>query len=63
MLMEAAERHSGQTPARFKFRGVHPCLLGAGLRLTGTSDAGGVTLGAASTEDYLTMTARMEWDG
>ncbi|MDG4647752.1 MaoC family dehydratase N-terminal domain-containing protein [Roseibacterium sp. SDUM158017] len=63
MLMEAATRHAGAPPRRFRFRGVHPMFHDHGLRLQGRRAADGLSmdLGTAAPEGYLGMTATAEW--
>lgn len=41
LLMEAAVRHTGRPPRRFRFRGIHPLFLGDGLRLMAAGGDGG----------------------
>jgi len=64
MLVEAAKRHTGQTPRSFRFRGLHPMFHTHDLRLVGRMDQAtcGIDLGTATHEGYLGMQARMEWD-
>jgi 3-methylfumaryl-CoA hydratase len=64
MLMEAAKRHMGEPPRRFKFRGVHPMFHHHDLRLQGILAPGGrsMELGTATPEGYLGMQAKAEWD-
>ena len=63
LLMEAAERHSGQRPAAFKFRARHPLFHTDRIFLTGKADASApaMELGTATDAGYLGLTARMEW--
>ena len=64
MLMEAAGRHAGAPPCRFRFRGVHPMFHTHNLRLQGrrAPDGTAMELGTAAPEGYLGMQARAEWD-
>ncbi|EBA07569.1 FAS1-like dehydratase domain-containing protein [Sagittula stellata] len=63
MAIEAAERHTGRTPARFSYRVVHPMFHDSDLRLVGALDpaGGAIEIGTATFEDYLGLKARMEW--
>ncbi len=63
MLMEAAKRHAGEPPRRFRFRGVHPMFHDHDLRLQGkrAPDGREMELGTAAPEGYLGMQARAEW--
>lgn len=62
LLMEAAIRHSGQMPARFSFRGVHPMFEGF-LDLQATRD-GDTTLRLCTVapEGHQGLQARFEWE-
>lgn len=64
MLIEAAKRHTGQNARSFRFRGLHPMFHDQDMRLVGRMDntANGIDLGTATSEGYLGMQARMEWD-
>lgn len=68
MLMDAATRHAGAAPTRFRFRGVHPMFHDHDLRLQGARapDGRSMTLGTVAaprdgTEGYLGMTAEAGW--
>ena len=67
LLMEAAMRHSGRTPARFSFRGVHPLFDGP-LRLQATAVAGLAralalcTVAGSQDQTHQGMQARFEWE-
>lgn len=63
MALEAAERHTGKAPKRFRYRVVHPMFHDADLRLIGSLDpaGGAIEIGTATFEDYLGLQARMEW--
>jgi 3-methylfumaryl-CoA hydratase len=41
MLVDAATRHAGEAPKRFRFRGVHPMFHDHDLRLQGKRQPGG----------------------
>ena len=64
MLLEAAKRHSGHRPARFRFRGLHPMFHDRALRLTGRvlPEERAVDLCSAAEAGHQGMQARMEWD-
>ena len=69
MLIDAATRHAGEAPKRFRFRGVHPMFHDHDLRLQGKRERGARTmaLGTAATAGdgsggYLGMTAEAGWD-
>jgi 3-methylfumaryl-CoA hydratase len=69
MLMDAATRHAGEPPVRFRFRGVHPMFHDHDLRVQGKRDHGSRTMElgtAAPAKDgqggYLGMTAEAGWD-
>ncbi|MGP1355025.1 FAS1-like dehydratase domain-containing protein [Roseicyclus sp.] len=64
MLMEAAKRHTGEPPRRFRFRGVHPMFHTHDLRLQGRRSADGrsMDLGTVAPEGYLGMQATAEWN-
>lgn len=63
MAIEAARRHTGQTPTRFNYRVVHPMFHDSDMRLVGALDpaGGAIDLGTAAMEGYLGVQARMEW--
>lgn len=68
LLIDAATRHAGEAPTRFKFRGVHPMFHDHDLRLQGKHGSGGrsMTLGTAAPArggeaGYLGMTAEAGW--
>ncbi len=62
-LAEAAERHGGRAPARFRFRGLHPMFHDHGLRLGGRADPAGTGLDLATiaSAGHVGLEARMEW--
>ena len=64
MLLDAAIRHTDRTPARFRYRGVHPMFHDQDLRLIGRPepDSQAIDLGTAAPEDYFGLRARMEWE-
>lgn len=63
MAIEAAERHCGKAPARFRYRVVHPMFHDSDLRLVGALDpaGGAIEVGTATYDNYLGLQARMEW--
>ena len=61
MLMEAAVRHTGRTPAKFRFRGVHPMFNTDGLRLLGTAEGDGMELCTAADAGHQGLQATVEW--
>jgi 3-methylfumaryl-CoA hydratase len=63
MAIEAAERHTGRVPARFRYRVVHPMFHDTDLRVVGALDpaGGAIEVGTATFDDYLGLQARMEW--
>lgn len=64
LLMEAACRHTGQAPKRFRFKGVHPMFHTEDTALVGQMDqtAPAVDLfSVAATSNHQCMQARMEW--
>lgn len=63
MALEAAERHTGQTPSRFTYRVVHPMFHDSDMRLVGApvDGANAMEIGTATFEDYLGLQAKMEW--
>jgi len=63
LALEAAERCTGQRPAKFTYRVVHPMFHDQPLRLVGALDpeGGAIEIGTATDEDYLGLQARMEW--
>jgi 3-methylfumaryl-CoA hydratase len=65
LLIEAACRHVGHAPRRFRFKGVHPMFHDQDLRLIGTRVPGeaAVDLCTAAASGHQGMQARMEWDG
>ena len=63
LLMEAAIRHTGRTPARFSFRGVHPMFDGH-LRLQAEqAEPRTLTLCTVAPEGHQGLQARFEWEG
>lgn len=60
MLIDAATRHTGQQPKRFRFRGLHPIFHDDGLRLTGKASDNGFDLWAAARDGHVGMHAVME---
>lgn len=63
LLMEAAMRHTGATPTRFSFRGVHPMFDGH-LHLQAEADgATALSLCTVATEGHQGLQARFEWEG
>jgi 3-methylfumaryl-CoA hydratase len=65
LLMEAAARHGGARPRRFRFRGVHPLFLGDGLRLVATpgESAGTLALATVAGAGHQCLQARFEGAG
>lgn len=65
LLIEAAARHTGQTPSRFSFRGIHPMFHGEALSLMGTPGAGGtsIDLCTVAAAGHQGLQATMEWNG
>ncbi|NBB97463.1 MAG: acyl dehydratase [Alphaproteobacteria bacterium] len=64
LLMEAACRHTGQTPKRFRFKGVHPMFHTEDTALVGQMDAAAPAVdlfSVAATSNHQCMQARMEW--
>jgi len=64
LLIEAACRHTGQSPLRFRFKGVHPMFHDQDMALVGTRDAGAAAIDLYSVADasgHQCMQARMEW--
>ncbi|TVS03368.1 MAG: acyl dehydratase [Rhodobacteraceae bacterium] len=62
LLMEAAMRHTGQTPTRFSFRGVHPMFDGH-LDLQAERDGEcALKLCTAAAEGHQGLQARFEWE-
>lgn len=59
MLIEAAIRHTGQPPRRFRFRGLYPMFHDHGLRLTGKAGETGVDLWTAAPDGHVGMHAAM----
>jgi 3-methylfumaryl-CoA hydratase len=65
LLIEAACRHAGRLPRRFRFKGVHPMFHDQDMALIGVADPGGAAIDlctAASASGHQCMQARMEWD-
>jgi len=64
LLIDAATRHAGEAPKRFRFRGVHPMFHDHDLRVQGKREPGGrvMKLGTAAPDGYLGMTAEAGWD-
>lgn len=64
LLIEAAVRHTGRTPARFRFRGVHPMFHGDALTLMGVPDSGetSISLCTVAAAGHQGLQAKMEWD-
>ncbi|MGI1663651.1 FAS1-like dehydratase domain-containing protein [Palleronia sp. KMU-117] len=64
LLIEAACRHFGATPRRFRFKGVHPMFHDQDLRLIGTRvpGEGAAELCTAAASGHQGMQARLEWD-
>jgi 3-methylfumaryl-CoA hydratase len=60
LLMEAACRHTGQAPLRFRFRGVHPVFDGP-LRLTAVTEGTALALCTVTPEGHQGLQARFEW--
>jgi 3-methylfumaryl-CoA hydratase len=61
LLMEAAMRHAGGVPARFRFRGVHPMFHDADLLLMGEATADGMTLCSGAPAGHQGMQAEIGW--
>jgi len=64
LLMEAACRHTGQVPKRFRFKGVHPMFHTEDTALVGQMDAAAPAVdlfSVAATSNHQCMQARMEW--
>jgi 3-methylfumaryl-CoA hydratase len=62
LLMEAAMRHTGATPARFSFRGVHPMFDGH-LRLQAEADGpNALKLCTVAPAGHQGLQARFEWE-
>ena len=62
LLMEAATRHTGRTPARFSFRGVYPIFDGT-LSLQATADgATALKLCTVAEAGHQGLQARFEWE-
>ena len=64
LLIEAACRHFGVTPRRFRFKGVHPMFHDQDLRLIGTRVPGesAADLCTAAASGHQGMQARLEWE-
>lgn len=61
LLMEAGLRHAGGTPARFRFRGVHPMFNDQDMRLIGVRGPGGaLELCTATPSGHQCLQARLE---
>ena len=61
-LIEAATRHYGRTPDRFRYRGVHPMFDTHDLRVIGARDgAGKMRLCTAAPAGHQGMQATAEW--
>ena len=62
LLIDAAARHHGASPARFRYRGVHPMFDDHDLRLIGTREGDGrMTLCTAAPAGHQGMQATAEW--
>jgi len=62
LLMGAAIRHRGATPARFSFRGLHPMFDSHDMRLMGVADGDALDLcTVADPGGHQGLTARAEW--
>jgi 3-methylfumaryl-CoA hydratase len=61
LLMEAAMRHTGRTPARFRFRGVHPMFHDSDLLLMGTAEDDAMRLCTGVAAGHQGMQADIEW--
>ncbi len=61
LLMEAAMRHTGRMPARFRFRGVHPMFHTHGLRLLGVLGPNAMALCTTADREHQGLQARVEW--
>lgn len=62
LLMEAAMRHSGATPARFTFRGVHPMFDGSLHLQAEAKDGTALRLCTVAPEVQQGMQARFKWE-
>lgn len=62
LLMEAAVRHAGRTPARLRYRGVHPMFCDHELRLLGVAEDNSMALCTATDAGYQGLQAKVEWD-
>lgn len=62
LLMEAAMRHTGKSPVRFSFRGVHPMFDGH-LRLMATADgASALALCTVAPAGHQGLQALFSWE-
>ncbi len=63
-LIDAACRHTGEKPARYAFRGVHPMFNDGSIRLFGTrrEDETAIDLCTGSATGHQGLQATMEWD-
>ena len=63
LLIEAATRHWGRSPDRFRYRGVYPMFDTHDLRVIGTREsAGKMALCTAAPAGHQGMQADAEWD-
>lgn len=60
LLIEAAVRHTGRRPRRFRFRGIHPLFLGDGLRLVAAPAETGLTLCTVAEAGHQCLHASFE---
>lgn len=63
LLMEAAMRHTGARPTRFRFRGIHPMLLDGDMRLMASRVPGeaAIDLCTVAAAGHQGLQASMEW--
>lgn len=61
LLIDAAIRHSGRVPVRFRFRGIHPMFGPGEMRLLGTVEGSAMELCTAAPEGHQGLQARVEW--
>lgn len=61
LLMEAALRHTGRVPARFRFRGVHPMFHDSDLLLMGETAEDGMRLCSGAPAGHQGMQADLGW--
>lgn len=62
LLLAAAVAHTGRTPARFAYRGVHPVFLGDDLHLNGFDEsAGTMALCTGVAETHQGLSATVTW--